>query len=86
MIADDVWRYIILAFAAGTIAKLTNNSANLQDAYTLLNEALQRLNNRISSGHIQSDETLGAIACLANWSVGTLHRIFCHPRLTFFLY
>lgn len=72
MLADDVWRCIILSLAARTIAKMTKNSANLQDARSLLNEALRRLNYRMSTGYIQSDETLGAIACLANWSVSPL--------------
>ncbi|KAL7904835.1 hypothetical protein GGI35DRAFT_472044 [Trichoderma velutinum] len=82
MLADDVWRCIILSYAARTIAKITQNGANLQDAHNLLNEALQRLNHRISAGYVQTDETLGAIACLANWSnsLGDHEKSWAHSR------
>ncbi|KAL7933155.1 hypothetical protein V8C35DRAFT_305076 [Trichoderma chlorosporum] len=82
MLADDVWCYIILSFSARTIAKITRNGVNLQDAHSLLNEALQRLNHRMSAGYIQTDETLGAIACLANWSnsFGDHEKSWSHAR------
>ncbi|KAL7949329.1 hypothetical protein V8C42DRAFT_310612 [Trichoderma barbatum] len=82
MLADDVWRYIILSFAARTIARITQNRVNLQDARSLLNEALQGLNHRMSTGYIQTDETLGAIACLANWSnsLGDHEKSWAHAR------
>ncbi|UKZ74945.1 hypothetical protein TrVFT333_002615 [Trichoderma virens FT-333] len=64
------------------IAKITQNNITLQDARSLLNEALQRLNHRISTGYFQTDETLGAIACLAMWSnsLGDLEKSWVHAR------
>ncbi|KAH0492100.1 hypothetical protein TgHK011_007067 [Trichoderma gracile] len=82
MMVDDAWRCVNLSFAARTLAEMTNNSANLQDARILLSEALQRLSHRIAAGYAQTDETLGAIACLANWSnsMGDHEESWAHAR------
>ncbi|KAM0261888.1 hypothetical protein ACHAQJ_002091 [Trichoderma viride] len=68
MIQDEAWRCIILALSASNLATLTGSSSNSIDSHSLLDEALRQLKSRVASGSLPSDQTLGAIACLAMWS------------------
>lgn len=66
---DEAWRCIILALSANALASLTGSSSNYLDSHSLLDEALRQLKSRVASGSLPTDQTLGAISCLAMWSV-----------------
>lgn len=69
MMEDEAWRCIILSLSANSLASLTGSSSNYVDSHSLLDEALRQLKNRVASGSLPTDQTLGAISCLAMWSV-----------------
>lgn len=66
---DEAWRCIILALSANALASLTGSPSNYVDSHSLLDEALRQLKSRVASGSLPTDQTLGAISCLAMWSV-----------------
>ncbi|KAL6905136.1 hypothetical protein GGI43DRAFT_301829 [Trichoderma evansii] len=68
MMEDEAWRCIILSLSANTLASLTGSSSNYVDSHSLLDEALRQLKSRVASGSLPTDQTLGAISCLAMWS------------------
>ncbi|PTB41110.1 hypothetical protein M441DRAFT_140881 [Trichoderma asperellum CBS 433.97] len=68
MMEDEAWRCIILSLSANSLASLTGSSSNYVDSHSLLDEALRQLKNRVASGSLPTDQTLGAISCLAMWS------------------
>ncbi|KAL7796081.1 hypothetical protein V8C37DRAFT_408531 [Trichoderma ceciliae] len=68
MMEDETWRCIILSLSASTLASLTGSPSNYVDSHSLLDEALRQLKSRVASGSVPSDQTLGAISCLALWS------------------
>lgn len=69
MMEDEAWRCIILALSANALASLTGSPSNYVDSHSLLDEALRQLKSRVASGSLPTDQTLGAISCLAMWSV-----------------
>ncbi|KAH6604518.1 hypothetical protein Trco_006225 [Trichoderma cornu-damae] len=82
MMEDETWRCIILSLSASYLASMTGSSTNYVDSHSLLGEALQQLNSRIASGAPPSEQTLGAIACLAMWSndQGNHDKAWIHAR------
>ncbi|UKZ74978.1 hypothetical protein TrVFT333_002648 [Trichoderma virens FT-333] len=68
MMQDEAWQCIILSLSASTLASVTGSPSNYVDSHTLLDEALRQLKDRVASGALPSDQTLGAISCLAMWS------------------
>ncbi len=71
-LTDDVWCFCLLSVSASLLAAATGSSATSNDSSALLGEGLRRLNARLETGSILSDETLGAVSCLALWSVRIL--------------
>jgi hypothetical protein len=71
MMEDETWRCIILSLSANYLALLTGSSSNYLDSHSLLDEALRQLKSRVASGSLPTDQTLGAISCLAMWSVSS---------------
>ncbi|EHK39476.1 uncharacterized protein TrAtP1_007051 [Trichoderma atroviride] len=68
MMEDEAWRCIILSLSANALASLTGSPSNYVDSHSLLDEALRQLKSRVASGSLPTDQTLGAISCLAMWS------------------
>ncbi|KAM0523845.1 hypothetical protein ACHAPE_001097 [Trichoderma viride] len=60
--------YINYSLSANALASLTGSPSNYVDSHSLLDEALRQLKSRVASGSLPTDQTLGAISCLAMWS------------------
>ncbi|KAH8879796.1 hypothetical protein GQ53DRAFT_738107 [Thozetella sp. PMI_491] len=80
--ADEVWFPVILYVSAITLASQTGYDTTLRDAPELLNMALQNLNHRLAANMTPSDETMGAVACLAmlDNSAGNVESALLHTR------
>ncbi|KAF2184487.1 hypothetical protein K469DRAFT_634018 [Zopfia rhizophila CBS 207.26] len=81
-LTDEAWFYTILYVSASVLAGDTGCHTKFQDAACLLDNALRRLNWRLATGVMPSDETMGAIACLAmlDNSEGNRERSWLHAR------
>jgi hypothetical protein len=64
-LSDETWFYATLYVSARSLAFMTGCEASQRDAVFLFNEALVRLNNRLCTPGLLSDETLGAVSCMA---------------------
>ncbi|KAL7892134.1 hypothetical protein HDV64DRAFT_189334 [Trichoderma sp. TUCIM 5745] len=82
MMEDEAWRCIILSLSANALASLTGSPSNYVDSHSLLDEALRQLKSRVASGSLPTDQTLGAIACLAMWSnhLGNHDKAWIHAQ------